>query len=318
MKKIFTALLLIFTMVAFTGCGEQTAEKKDLKIATGDKSGTYYPVGSAIAEVINKDISTLNASADSTMGSIDNIKKLKDGNADLAIIQNDIAFYAVNGSEMFKDGKVENLRAIASLYPETCQFVTIADKNITSIADLKGKKVAVGAEGSGAEANARQILEAYGITYNDIEAQFLSFTDGESALRDGKVDAAFLTAGFPTKAVAETAEKMKIRILPVDNDKSAILINLYPYYTKTTIPMGTYQDQDEDVATVSVMAILAATDKINDDNGRDIAKAVFSNSETLTKAHEVGQYINIKNANAGMSIKMNAGSERYIRDYSSK
>ena len=318
MKKIFTALLLILTMVAFTGCGEQTVEKKDIKIATGDKAGTYYPVGNAIAEVINKDISTLNASADSTMGSIDNIKKLKEGNADLAIIQNDIAFYAVNGSEMFKDGKVENLRAIASLYPETCQFVTIADKNITSIADLRGKKVAVGAEGSGAEANARQILEAYGITYNDIDAQFLSFTDGEAALRDGKVDAAFLTAGFPTKAVAETAEKMKIRILPVDNDKAAILINLYPYYTKTIIPMGTYQDQDEDVATVSVMAILAATDKINDDNGRDIAKAVFSNSEALTKAHEVGQYINIKNANAGMSIKMNAGSERYIRDYSSK
>ena len=318
MKKFFAALLLVLTMAVFAGCGEQAVEKKDINIATGDKSGTYYPIGGAIVEAINKDISTLNATAESTMGSIDNINKLKDGAADLAIIQNDIAFYAVNGSEMFKDKKVENLRAIASLYPETCQFVTIADKEITSIADLKGKKVAVGAEGSGAEANARQILEAYGISYNDIDVQFLSFSDGAAALKDGKVDAAFLTAGFPTKAVVEVAEKAKIRILPVDNDKASILINLYPYYTKSTIPKGTYQYQDEDVATVSVMAILAATDKISDDNGRDIAKSVFSNTEILKNAHEVGNYINIKNANAGMSIKMNAGAERYIRDYSAK
>ena len=318
LNKVFTVVLLVFMMAAFAGCGEQTVEKSDIKIATGDTAGTYYPIGGAITEAINKNVSSLNVAVESTKGSVDNINRLKDGKADLAIIQNDIAYYAANGTEMFKDKKVDNLRGLASLYPETCQFVTLADKDILSINDLRGKKIAVGAEGSGAEANARQILEAYGLTYKDIDAQYLSFTEGAAALKDGKVDAAFLTAGYPTKAVQDIAKQSKIRLLPIENDKASILIGLYPYYTRTTIPKNSYDGLDEDVQTISVMALLATTDKLSDNNGREITKAIFDSKENLQSAHEVAKFINIKNAALGMSIKMNSGAEKYIRDFSGK
>ncbi len=316
LKKFFIVSLIALMLAAFTGCGEQqkAMEQKEFKMVTGDISGTYYPIGVAIAEVINKEIPNFNISVDSSKGSIDNIKRIKEGLADFAIIQNDIAYYALNGAEMFRNDKVESLRAIASLYPETCQFVTLADKKIKSISELRGKKVAVGSEGSGAEANARQILEAYGLTYEDIDAQYLSFSDGSEALKNGKVEAAFLNAGFPTKAVENIASTNKIQILPIDKERSTILTNLYPYYTKTTIPSGTYSGQNEAVDTVSVMAIFVTSNKIDDSTGYNIAKAIFSNTDKLESAHSVGKLITKSNANKGISIKSNAGAEKYFKE----
>ena len=163
-KKIFAAgAVLVFSAALLTGCGGNSAssgDKKFLNIGTGGTAGTYYPIGGAIAEVLNKDIPGMNASAQSTGASVANINMLRDGAVDLATVQNDITYYAVNGTEMFKDKKVDGLQGIASLYPETCQFVTLKSSGIKSLAELKGKRVAVGAVGSGVEANVRQILAA--------------------------------------------------------------------------------------------------------------------------------------------------------------
>ncbi|MBR1694036.1 MAG: TAXI family TRAP transporter solute-binding subunit, partial [Selenomonas sp.] len=226
LKKALLAGLAVVAMAAvLTGCGgDNAAEKKFLNIGTGGTAGTYYPIGGAMAEVLNKDIPGMNASAQSTGASVANINMLKDGSVDLAIVQNDITYYAVNGTEMFKDKKVEGLKGIATLYPETCQAVTLESSGIKSIADLKGKKVAVGAAGSGVEANARQIMEAYGVTYNDIQVQYLSFAEAASALKDGNIDAAFLTAGYPTSAVQDIASQHKVRLLPVEASKADALI----------------------------------------------------------------------------------------------
>lgn len=235
-KMLTVGLIAVVTAALLAGCGSESSQKKFLNIATGGTAGTYYPIGGAMAEILNKEIPGMNASAQSTGATVANINMLKDNSVDLAIVQNDITYYAVNGTEMFKDKKVDNIRGIASLYPETCQFVTLDKSGIKSINELKGKRVAVGAAGSGAEANARQILEAYGITYDDIDVQYLSFAEGASALKDGNVDAAFLTAGYPTSSVQDIASQNKVRLLPVDADKAEALIAKYPFYTKTTIP----------------------------------------------------------------------------------
>lgn len=256
----------------------------------------------------------MNATAQSTGASVANINMLKDGSIDMAIIQNDITYYAVNGTEMFKDNKVDTLRGIATLYPETCQVVTLASTGIKSIADLKGKRVAVGAAGSGAEANARQILAAYGITYDDIDVQYLSFGESSSALRDGNVDAAFLTAGFPTAAVQDISSQNKIRVLPIEGTQADALMAKYPFYTKTVIPAGTYTGFDEDVPTVSVMAMLVASDKIDDDLGYSIAKALFTNLDRLKEAHSVGKLITKEGAMKGMPIPMNKGAEKFFHE----
>lgn len=317
MRKILTAgLAVVVSAALLTGCGSSNSDsgKKFLNIATGGTAGTYYPIGGAMAEILNSEIKGMNASAQSTGATVANINMLKDGSVDLAIVQNDISYYAVNGTEMFEGKKVDNLRGIATLYPETCQFVTLDSSNIKSIADLKGKRVAVGAAGSGAEANARQILAAYGITYDDIDVQYLSFGEGASALKDGNVDAAFLTAGYPTASVQDISSQNKIRLLPVTADKADALIAKYPFYTKTTIPAGTYAGFNEDVQTISVMSMLIATDKLDDNMGYDIAKAIFGNLDRLQEAHAVGKLITKEGALKGMSLPMNAGAEKYFKE----
>lgn len=313
-KLAAIGIAMVVSAAVLTGCGGDDGGKKFLNIATGGTAGTYYPIGGAMAEILNKDIKGMNASAQSTGATVANINMLKDGSVDLAIVQNDITYYAVNGTEMFQDKKVDNIRGIATLYPETCQFVTLDSSGIKSIKDLKGKKVAVGAAGSGAEANARQILEAYGITYNDIEVQYLSFAEGASALKDGNVDAAFLTAGYPTASVQDISSQNKIRLLPVDSDKAEALIAKYPFYTKTTIPAGTYAGFNEEVQTISVMAMLVATDKVDDKLGYEIAKAIFSNLDRLQAAHSVGKLITKDGAMKGMSLPMNAGAEKFFKE----
>ena len=316
LKKAFvTGLATIAAVAVLAGCGggDQGAKKQFLNIATGGTAGTYYPIGGAFAEILNKEIPGMNASAQSTGATVANINMLKEGSVDLAIVQNDITYYAVNGTEMFQDKKVDNIRGIASLYPETCQFVTLDSSGIKSISELKGKRVAVGAAGSGVEANVRQILAAYGIEYSDIDAQYLSFAEGANALKDGNVDVACLTAGYPTASVQDIASQHKVRLLPVDADKADALIAKYPFYTKTTIPAGTYAGFDEEIPAVSVMAMLVCTDKVDDKLGGEIAKAIFTNLDRLKAAHSVGKLITKENAMNGLSIPMNAGAEKFLK-----
>ena len=313
LKRVATAVCAVALAVGIAGCGGSGEKEQFINIATGGTAGTYYPIGGAIAEVLNKN--GMNASAQSTGASVANINMLKDKQVELAIVQNDITYYAVNGKEMFEEsGKVENLTGIASLYPETCQFVVREDSGIKSINDLRGKRVAVGAAGSGAEANARQILEAYGITYNDISEQFLSFAEGSYALKDGTVDAAFVTAGYPTASVQDIASQNKIRLLPIGDEQVKKLAEKYPFYSKTIVPAGTYQGFDEDVETVSVMAILVANDKIDAALGEKLTKAIFDNVDKIAAAHSAAKAITKESALEAMDfIKMNEGAAKVLK-----
>lgn len=232
MKKLLAFLLGIMvmaTMIAGCGGGDKKDDKKPaaqkfINIATGGTSGTYFPLGGALADILNKNIPGTNASAQSTGASVANVNLLSQGKVEIAFIQNDIAYYAANGTEMFKGKQVAGLQGLATLYPETVQIVTLKKSGIKSVADFKGKRIAVGAAGSGTEANARQIMEAYGIKYDDIKVQYLSFGEAASALKDGNVDAAFVTAGHPTAAIQDIATQNDVVLVPVDADKADALI----------------------------------------------------------------------------------------------
>ena len=316
-KKVFAAGAVLAAMVVlFTGCnGNSDVEgKKFLNIGTGGTAGTYYPIGGAMAEILNKEIPGMSASAQSTGASVANVNMLGDGTIDLATVQNDIAYYAANGTEMFVDKKVDGLEGIASLYPETCQFVTLKASGIKSLSELKGKRVAVGAVGSGVEANVRQILAAYGISYDDIDAQYLSFAEGASALKDGNVDVAVLTAGYPTASVQDIAAQNPVRLLPVEEEIADALIAQYPFYTKTVIPAGTYVGFNEPVPSVAVMAMLVAGPTVNEELGYKVTKAIFSHLDRLQAAHAVGKQITRDSVKAGMSLPMNEGAEKYFNE----
>lgn len=323
-KGIVVLLVLAMMATLVVGCGSSSqsggegqqgqAEKIFLNIATGGTAGTYYPLGGAIMEILNQNIPGMNASAASTGASVANTNQLNSGEADLAFIQNDIAYYAVNGIEMFEGNKIESLRAISTLYPETCQLVTLKKTGINSVADLKGKRVAVGDKGSGVEANARQILNAYGITYDDIKVQYLSFAEAANGLKDGNIDAAFITAGFPTAAIQDISAQHDVKIISLDDAVRDKLIADYPFYTKVTIPVGTYPNQEEDVESVAVKAMLVVTDKMDEELAYQITKAIYSNLDRMGLAHPVGKTISKDGAKEGMSIPMHPGAEKYFNE----
>lgn len=317
---ILLALSLVMALAA--GCGgsgekkaeQKQPEKKFVNIATGGTSGVYYPLGGAIAEILNKSVPGVNASAQSTGASVANVNALKDGSVQVAFIQNDITYYAANGAEMFKDKKVEGLKGLATLYPETVQIVTLDKTNIKNVADLKGKRVAVGAAGSGTEANARQILDAYGITYKDIKAQYLSFGEAANNLKDGNIDAAFVTAGHPTAAIQDIAAQHKIVLIPVGGEAVDKIIKQYPFYTKVTIPANTYPNQDKEVAALAVKAMLVVTEKMDAQMAYDITKAIYGNLDRLKTAHAVGKLITKQTGKEGMSIPLHPGADKFYKE----
>ena len=322
MKKLLAFLLGIMvmaTMIAGCGGGDKKDDKKPaaqnfINIATGGTSGTYFPLGGALADILNNNIPGTNASAQSTGASVANVNLLSQGKVEIAFIQNDIAYYAANGTEMFKGKQVAGLQGRATLYPETVQIVTLKKSGIKSVADFKGKRIAVGAAGSGTEANARQIMEAYGIKYDYIKVQYLSFGEAASALKDGNVDAAFVTAGHPTAAIQDIATQNDVVVVPVDAYKADALIKKYPFYTKLVIKAGTYPKQDADVTAVAVKCMLAVTDKMDENTAYAIAKALYGNLDRMKSAHSAANAISKDTAKDGMSIKLNPGAEKFFNE----
>jgi len=320
MRKTLAILVVaVFVIGLIAGCGggakqEQKPAQKFFNIATGGTAGTYYPLGGAMAEIINKNIPGANASAQSSGASVANVNLLKDGKVDLALIQNDVAYYAFYGTEMFKDKKVTNFKAISTLYAEAVQIIALEKSGIKSIADMKGKRVAVGSRGSGTEANARQILEQFGLTYNDITPQYLSFSEAANGLKDGNVDVAFVTAGFPTAAIQDIAAQHKIVLVPFEAAKADALIKKYPFFTKIKIPANTYAGQTADVDAVALKAMLVVSDKLDADTAYAITKAIYTNTDRLKAAHAQGKNITKESAKDGVPIPLHAGAEKFFKE----
>lgn len=322
-RKGFLMLVAMFlVLVLVAGCGPKAPEGEGepesaevfVKIATGGTAGVYFPLGGAVAEILNKNVEGVNASAETTGASVANINMLKEHEVELAFIQNDITYYAANGVEMYEGQKVDGLCGISSIYPETIQIVTLGKTGIKEIADVKGKRVAVGSAGSGTEANARQILEAYGITYDDITVQYLSFAEAANSLKDGNVDVAFVTAGFPTAAIMDIAAQHEVVLLEVEEGIAGQLIEDYPFYSKVVIPAGTYTKQEDDVNTVAVMAMLVVTEDMDEDLAYNITKAIYDNIDRLVVAHPVGKMITKEGALDGMPIELHPGAAKYFEE----
>lgn len=324
-RSLLLSLTLLLTVSLVTACGGGgtagggntgggsaggSNDPSQLVIATGGTGGTYYPLGGGMADHITKNAG-VTATAQSTGASAENVRLLRDKQADIAFIQNDIAEYAVNGTAMFEqDGKIEAFQALGALYDETIQIVVSADSNINSVADLKGKRVSVGAPGSGTEMNAQQILEAYGLKFEDTQLQRLSFADSAKAIQDGQLDAAFQTAGTPTAAITELAATKGVKIIPIDADKIDAIIAKYPFYVKTVIPGNTYQTVPGEIATVSVKSMLVIRADLSEDLVYKVTKAIFENTDKL--GHAKAKEIKLENALAGVSVPVHPGAKKYF------
>jgi len=274
----------------------QAGEAYKVSILTGSPSGTYYPVGTAYAKLLNKySDGKIEATALEGRASVANIKDVCDGVANAALAQNDIAYYAYNGItiDAFKDNPQTCIRAIGILYPETIQIVTRADSDINTIYDLAGRKVAVGASGSGTYWNAKQILEAAGI-WDQIIPEYKKFSEIVEDLKLGNIDAAFLTAGIPTSAVEQLAVDVGVKIIPVPDEVYQKLKD--PFYAQVTIPAGTYKGVDTDVQTVAVMSMLLVHKDVPDDVAYLMTKILYEHADEIKQEvqKQSVQYISLR------------------------
>jgi len=296
-------------LVGTAGCASGGTK---ITIFTGGTAGVYFPLGSKYAEMLNKHSDLIDASAVTSGASVTNAKAIGTNECQAALLQNDVSYYALKGTNMF-DAAIPELRGLASLYPETIQFVVLADSPIATLADLAGKNVAVGAPGSGTAVACEQILTAAGV-WDSITRFDLNFAEAASAIKLGEVDAGFIVAGAPTPAIEELAISSPVRILDIpDNVLSGLLSAGYPFYVRQVIPSGTY-GMSAQSATVAVQAMLAVRSDLSEAVVYDMTKILFTQVEELRTAHTKGNEVTIETALDGMSLKLHPGAVKYYKE----
>lgn len=321
MKKrlvVVLAVILAFTSVFFAGCGDNNASGNDgvdatsINVGTGGTTGTYYGFCNVVATVINEK-TDMELTVQSSGASKANILDIDDGIVQMAIVQNDVMDYAYNGTSLFEnDGAITSFSTLGAVYAEVCQIVARADSGIKTVADLKGKKVSVGDSGSGVEFNAQQILGAYDITFEDIDKQNLSFQASADALKDGKIDAFFCTAGAPTVAITDLSTTTGIVLVEIDDEHLAKLQKDYGFYAAYTVPAGTYNGIDKDAQTVAVKATFIVSNDLSEETVYNLTKAIYENKDNYT--HDKAKEMSLEYAVESISVPFHPGATKYFKE----
>ncbi|MEZ5870814.1 MAG: TAXI family TRAP transporter solute-binding subunit [Nitratireductor sp.] len=302
---------------------------KFFTIGTGGTGATYYPVGGVIANAISNPpgsrpceeggscgVPGLIASAVSSRGSVDNINAILSGLRDSGFAQSDVAYWASTGTGTM-EGKppAEDLRTIAALFPEHIHLIALKDSGINSVADLKGKRVSLDEPGSGTRVDAQMILEANGLAVTDVQAEDLKPGPAAEALRNGKIDAFFIVAGYPTGSVVELASATPIKLVPIDGDGAKALTDKYGFFSQSDIPAGTYEGVDA-TSTVSVGAQWFTSAKQDDELIYQITKALWNDNtrKLLDVGHAKGKSITPDTALSGVGVPLHAGAERFYKE----
>ncbi|NLV05068.1 TAXI family TRAP transporter solute-binding subunit [Haloarcula rubripromontorii] len=274
----------------------------------GGTGGTYFPLSNEFKTVVEENTDfTLNVQ--STGASVENVGSLASGDADFALIQNDIASFAKNGTgiDAFQDNAVENLQGVATLYPETITVVTLADTGITQLSDLEGATINTGDLGSGTQVNALQILESVGIS--DFTEQNASFSQAADQLRNGDIDAAFVVGGWPVGAIEDLANTNDLVIVPISGDNRDAAKEDASWFANDTIPAGTYTGVDEAVETIAVQAMIATNAEQPEQTVESVTAAIFDNVDDLSIKTD---FISKDSAQDGMSIELHPGAAAYF------
>ena len=312
MKKRILGIMMAASMAMGVSTAALAAD--NLVLGTGGTTGTYYAVGGVMATVLNPVMKESSLTVTSTGASKANIQLVDVGEADLAIVQNDVMYYAYTGTDLFEDeGAYETFSTVAGLYDETVQIIT-CNSDIKSVEDLKGKTVSVGDAGSGVEFNAKQILGAYDMSFDDINVVNASFGDSADSLKDGKIDAAFIVAGAPTTAVVDLATTKDVSLVQLDEEHIKKLQENYDFYTETVIPADTYKGVSEDATTVSVRATLIASNDVSEDAVYELLKAMFDNQKDLIAGHAKFEFLNLEDAVKGISVPFHPGAKKYFEE----
>jgi len=328
LKSIKT--LIVGTFMA-TGV-VSTASAQDLTfftIGTGGTAYTYYPVGGVIANAISNPpgsrecdsggscgVPNLIASAVSSRGSVDNVNAIMSGLRNSGFAQSDVAYWAYTGTGTMEGQEpATDLRTIAALFEEHIHLVAMADSGINSVADLAGKRVSLDEPGSGTYVDANLILEANGLSADDLTAEALKGNAASDALRNGKIDAYFVVAGYPTGSLVELASAADIKLVPIAGAGADALTSAHGFFAQSEIPAGTYEGVDA-VSTVSVGAQWYTSAKEDEELIYNITKALWNDKSRrlLDVGHAKGKTITPASALNGIGVPLHAGAERFYKE----
>jgi hypothetical protein len=315
--KLCLAFIVLAFLLATSVAGLAQSDVKRLSLLTGGTGGVYYPLGGTLAQVISKYVPNTAATAEVTAAAVDNIKLLKAGKGELALIIADVSHDAIQGIGRFeKDGKIP-LRTLAVLYGNLNHMVVLKESGIHTVPELKGKRVSVGAPGSATEVKSMRILEAFGLDVKkDIKQERLSVAESAGALKDRKVDAFCWDGGLPTAAVMDLAATpgITIRILPQDKALPTLLKQYGPVYYNAVIPKGTYAGMEGDVPVIGVATMLACLDSFDAHLAYQIVKTVLEHKQDLVAVHKAAEHISLQGAVVGSSIPFHPGAIKYYAE----
>lgn len=289
------------------------AAQTQLSVATGGTGGVYYPMGGGLAEVINRHVDGYAATAEVTGASVENMGLVATGDADLAIGLADTVAQAQTGTGRFEGQQLEMIHGIASLYANMVQIVTLADSGIEGLQDMKGKRVSIGAPGSGTEVNAQQILNANGITYDDIDEQRLNFNETADALANGDIDAGFWSVGAPTSSILNLATTQSIRVIELTDDEIAAAVEANPIFAKTMLSGDVY-DGVPDTTVIGVPNVLVASSEMSEDLAYQITKAMFDNIAEMQAVHPAAKQTTVEFTLSATPIPLHPGAIRYYEE----
>lgn len=305
LKAITAGTLVAFAAPAFA--------QEQLSIATGGTGGVYYPLGGGLAELINNHVEGYSATAEVTGASVENMGLIATGDADLAFALADTVQQAYSGTGRFDGQQLPMVRALAVAYSNMVQIVALESSGITSLEDMRGMRVSVGAPGSGTEINAGSILSANGISYDDIDEQRLNFNETADALSNGDIDVGFWSVGAPTSSILNLATTQSIVMIELTNEEMAAAQEAEPIFARTTLAEGTY-DGIGDIAVLGVPNVIAVSSEMPDDLAYEITRAMFENIAELQAVHPSANQTSVEFTLEATPVPLHPGAIRYFEE----
>jgi TRAP transporter TAXI family solute receptor len=312
MKKSYLLLVMLpalLVLAGLTGCGGSSLSRTEYTIATGSKSGVYFPIGEALAMILKQAFPDVNLNVMETAGSVENLQLLRDGKVDMALVQNDIAFYAVEGEAMFNGQKITNISGIATLFPEVVQIVVRKETGIKALADLAGHKIAVGNKDSGTYYNAQQLLTIAKVL-EQVDHQYINAGDAMKEMQEGRIDGFIFTSGLPNPSIIELARKVEVSLVAVEPDMVQKLVSAYSFYYPSNIAANQYPGQTEEVSAVEINAILVSGPGLNENDQYLMTKLLFGQPNDLGKSHPRLSKMTKNSLRQQMPVQLGRGAYR--------
>lgn len=318
---MFTRILKTVAVAALVlGVAQFASAKTFITIGSGSTTGLYYPTAVGMAKIVNESDLDIRANARSTGASVFNNRAVGSGQLQMGISQNNVAYYAYNGSgvEAFKDKPIKNLRGMAVLYPETIQILARKDADIDSLDDMKGKRVYVGDIGSGTEQDVKNVFGAFDMSIDDLKSPVRgSAGSAVGLLRDGQIDAMFYTVGIGASAITEAAQTAPIQLVSIASDKIEQLHEKYPFYTEIDIPEDAYPKMDG-ATSITLKAMLVTSADLSTDAVYQFMNTVFNKKQDAfyndIQNPNLKKYFTLDSALEGMSIPLHPGAVKFFKE----